>query len=758
MTAKPKILIVDDEPRMCDSIKLLLGSRNYEIHTANSGHEAIECFMHHPFDLVLLDLVMPGMDGYQFMGEIHRRNPDALIIILTGHASIKSAVEVLKRGAYDYLRKPFEHEDLIKAVKNALDHKKTGAALKDSEIRYKLATDAGQVGVWDFNVKTGEIYLDNSLKIMFGDTGFDTVNTFEEWLTHVYPDDRDRLIYEFIEYYKGLTPGFETTVRMLHKGNHILWFLLRCTTVRDRKGVPSRLVGTATNVTKQVIAEEALRESEMRFREMADLLPTIICETDMNMRLTYINKAGLHTFGYTQQDIAEGVNITDLIHPADIEKGFQPDHGPSAGKKMGGAECRMIDRNGSELILLISATRIEKDNKVSGIRISITDFTEQRMLQTRLQQARKMEAIASLSGGIAHEFNNSLMGIIGNIELLEMLFPRNKEVHESVEKIMVSTDRMAKLTNQLLAYGRGGKYWPEKKTIKEVVNSTLASILRGMKSSVRIETDLIAGESVVEIDLVQMQMVISAVVANAVEAIEASGRIRIIAENEEFDTLRVKKYPGHGTGEYVCIAIEDDGKGMDGETIDKVFEPFFSTKFQGRGLTMAAVYGIIKNHNGWIGVESEEGEGTRVSIHLPVAGEGIKDKMPEKARLINGSGTILHIDDDEMILATNGPVLKKLGYRVLAARTGQEAISVVNSDVDIDVALLNISLPDIRGDQLYPILKKARPDLKVILCSGYGMDAPIKEVLAAGAQDYIHKPYTFAALSVKLKQVMKGGR
>jgi len=754
MTAKPHILIVDDEPRMCDSIKLLLGSRDYEIRTANNGREAIDCFLRHPFDLILLDLVMPEMDGYQVMNEIHRRNPDTLIVILTGHASIKSAVEALKRGAYDYLRKPFEHEDLLKTVKNALDHKQTGAALKDSEIRYKRATEAGQVGVWDFNVKSGELYLDSSLKSMFGYTEFDTADTIEEWLTYLNPEDADRLIHEFIEYHEGQTPEFETTVRMLAKDNRIMRFLLRCTTVRDSGGAPFRLVGTATNVTKQLGAEEALRESEMRFREMADLLPTIICETDMTMRLTYINKAGIDTFGYTQEAIREGVNVTDLIHPADIEKGLQADSRPAAGGTKGGAECRMIDKNGSEMILLISATRIKKEGKTAGIRISMTDFTEQRMLQTQLQQARKMEAIASLSGGIAHEFNNSLMGIVGNIELLEMTFPESEEVRESVEKIMASTDRMAQLTNQLLAYGRGGKYWPEKKTVKEIVNSALASILRATKSSVRIETDLIAGDTVVETDLVQMQMVISAVVANAAEAIETSGRIRIIAENEVFDAARVRGYPGHGLGDYVCLVIEDDGKGMDRETVEKVFEPFFSTKFQGRGLTMAAVYGIIKNHNGWIGVASEKGEGTRVSIHLPVAERTAADRTPIKVKPVSGSGTILNIDDDEMILATNKPVLKKLGYRVLEARTGEEAISIVNSDQHIDVALLNISLPDIRGDQLYPILKKARPDLKVILSSGYGMDAPIKEVLAAGAQGYIHKPYTFAALSVKLKQVL----
>ncbi len=490
MSYTPHILIVDDEPRICDSIKSLLAEENYNIFTATNGYDALAFIKNSRFDLVLLDLIMPEMDGHQIMAEIHRHYPELLIIILTGHASIKSAVNALKKGAYDYLRKPFEIEDLLKTIQNALDYKKTGTALIESEIR---------------------------------------------------------------------------------------------------------------------------------FREMADLLPTIICETDVRMRITYINKAGIETFGYSQEEIEQGIKITDLLHPEDVEKVTRLLNQRLKNENTGVAECRILNKDSMEFIFLINPTRIIKDEKPNGLRISCTDFTEHRRLYTRLQQALKIEAVASLSGGIAHEFNNALMGINGNIELLEMLLPVDKGAHRHMDQIMSATSRMAGLTSQLLAYAREGKYRPQKIFITDIITSTLTSLQQSVDSSICIETDLTVGAATaITADLAQMQMMLSAVMTNAVEAVKGAGTVKITAVDEVLDDTHAKKYPGHKNGAHVILTIRDNGQGMDKETRDKVFEPFFTTKFQGRGLSMAAVYGIVKSQNGWIDIESEPNKGTYVTICLPV--------------------------------------------------------------------------------------------------------------------------------------------
>ena len=259
----------------------------------------------------------------------------------------------------------------------------------------------------------------------------------------------------------------------------------------------------------------------------------------------------------------------------------------------------------------------------------------------------------------------------------------------------------------------------------------------------------------VEIDLVQMQMVLSAVVVNSSEAMEGKGRICIACENKALTNETVENYPELKPGDYACLTVTDDGMGMDEEIRNRMFEPFFTTKFQGRGLGMAAVYGIVKNHDGWISVVSEKGQGTTVEIYLPGIKYFVEKDTEPKPRQIKGKGTILVIEDEEPVMKVSRVILEKLGYRVIEARTGQEAINRVKKfDEDIDLAMLDILLPDMTGNAVYPFLMEARPNLKVIVFSGYSIDGPAKEILDAGAQGYIQKPFAIAELSEKLKTVL----
>ncbi|KKK82593.1 hypothetical protein LCGC14_2801830, partial [marine sediment metagenome] len=244
------------------------------------------------------------------------------------------------------------------------------------------------------------------------------------------------------------------------------------------------------------------------------------------------------------------------------------------------------------------------------------------------------------------------------------------------------------------------------------------------------------------------------------EAIEGDGRIRVITSNEEIDAEFAKSQPELNPGRYVCLTVEDDGKGMDEEALNKIFDPFYTTKFIGRGLGMAAVYGIIRNHNGSISVESDLGKGTVVRIYFPAfedKEEELSEKPSEEARVISGTGTILVIEDEETVMNVIRSVLARLGYRMLEAKTGKEAIEISKTfDGDIDLALLDIKLPDIWGDKVYSQIMEARPNLKVIVCSGYSIDGPAQTILDDGAQGFIQKPFTVATLSEKLKRVLEG--
>jgi len=381
---------------------------------------------------------------------------------------------------------------------------------------------------------------------------------------------------------------------------------------------------------------------------------------------------------------------------------------------------------------------------------------EKAKLEIRLRQAQKMEAIATLAGGIAHQFNNALYGITGNIDLLEMAVPDAAQIKEYVNPMKDSAQRMANLTNQLLAYARGGKYRSTTIAINQFLSDTLPILSHIIGAGIRVETDLCADMLHVEADLTQIQMVLSAILINASEAIEAQGCIQITTGLLMADTEFVKHHPGLKPGPYVCLTIADNGKGMDQEIKSKIFEPFFTTKFPGRGLGMASAYGIVKNHDGWISVASELDVGTQIQIYLPIIDVPIKSEQTPKIEPRKGTGTILLIEDEEIIVNVVQAMLKRLGYHVLVARNGTEAVDIIKTfDKDIDLALLDIKLPDMNGSEVYSVIKDIRPDSKVIVCSGYSIDGPAQEILNAGAHDFIKKPFSFEILSKKLSDALK---
>jgi PAS domain S-box-containing protein len=380
------------------------------------------------------------------------------------------------------------------------------------------------------------------------------------------------------------------------------------------------LIKENKTITERNRAEDGLRESERRFRETTDLLPTIICETGLDMRLTYMNRAGLNSLGYSQTDIELGMKLVDLIHPEDKAKLAQRTDKILQGRELVATEYGMVRKDGSGIAVFVNLAPIRKEGSIVGMRASIADINELKNLQARLLEAQKMEAIATLAGGIAHEFNNALGAVIPNANILRMRFPDNEEITKYVQPIHSSAKRMAHLTSQLLAYARGGKYFPQHISLSSFVRDTLPLIKHTLDPDIQVETDLSEHVCDVEVDLTQMQMVLLAVLANAAESMERAGYIRISTRTMEVDEEQAIDHAGLQPGPYACLTIEDDGRGMAEETRARVFEPFFSTKYVGRGLGMAAVYGIVKNHGGLVLVDSALEKGTVIRIFMPCSG------------------------------------------------------------------------------------------------------------------------------------------
>jgi signal transduction histidine kinase len=298
---------------------------------------------------------------------------------------------------------------------------------------------------------------------------------------------------------------------------------------------------------------------------------------------------------------------------------------------------RIIDKAGEKLLVELTTVRITREGRPAGL-CFVRDITRQKKLEAQLQHAQKMEAIATLAGGIAHQFNNALSPITANIEFLEMDFADNGAITNFTNPMRDSAHRMKQLTNQLLAYAKGGKYQAENISMSNFVRKTLPLIRHILHPAVDVDTDLPHGLSSIKVDLTQMQMILTAVLQNASEAIEGKGLIKISSRNKKIKKTDTYNHPGIISGLYVGLTIEDDGKGMDEETKNRVFEPFFTTKFQGRGLSMAAAYGIVKNHDGWISVDSELGKGTIVRIYLPAIDVRVKKAEKPGIETIRDAG------------------------------------------------------------------------------------------------------------------------
>ena len=527
------------------------------------------------------------------------------------------------------------------------------------------------------------------------------------------------------------------------------------TPVLDETGNVTGILGIFWDITEQQRNREALKESEEKFRTLFDTSPHAIALTEMKTgKLIDVNDKLCKISKYTRDELIDRTTTQLGFYSEDDRNRFVNELTNSG--KVHDLEMEFEIKDGSIINTRMFATSMQIKGEVF-ILTEFYDITEQKGLEAKLQQTQKMEAIGTLAGGIAHEFNNTLLGIMGNIELLKMNFSKDEGIDKHLESMKSAGHRMSRLTDQLLAYAEGGKYQPKDLKLDDFVIETLPILQHDLSPTVRVETHFQKDIWYINADNAQMQMVLSAILANSNDAIEDEGLIRLTAENKDLDEDFTKQHSGLKPGLYVSLTIEDDGKGMDEETRSGIFEPFFTTKFQGRGMGMAAVYGIVRNHDGWISVDSELGRGTKVQIYLPAFEIKVEEPKKAKVEVATGSGTILMIEDEDVVIEVTQAMLEMLGYRVMVAKTGKDAIHIAETfDGQIDLALLDIKLPDIDGRNLYPLIMKARSNLKVIVFSGYSIDGPAREILDAGAQEFIQKPFSIATLSEKLKEVFEG--
>jgi len=386
-------------------------------------------------------------------------------------------------------------------------------------------------------------------------------------------------------------------------------------------------------------------ESKNNFGELLNIYPQPVAVSDMKMaRFINVNDKFCELTQYTREEIL-GATIAELgFYTEPDRKRFI--HELNISGEINGFEKDFKLKDNSFVNTIMFASLIA-DGTERYVLNTFCDVTQRIQLEDQAQQEGKNEAIATLAGGLAHEFNNALAVISGNIELLRIELSDSEGVKKYGEAMIASVQRMSKITGQFLAYSQGGKYQEKTISLSEFLKETLPVLNHAVDPSISIDTDLQEDIPVLKADCVQIQMVLSDILINASEAMENGGQIRISTREEKIDEAFAGANPDLKPGRYVRLTIEDDGKGMAEETRKRIFEPFFTTKFHGRGLGMAAAYGIVKNHGGGIYVDSNPGKGTRVQILLPAIDEYTKElKKPIDEKATSG-GTILVIEDNE---------------------------------------------------------------------------------------------------------------
>jgi signal transduction histidine kinase len=381
--------------------------------------------------------------------------------------------------------------------------------------------------------------------------------------------------------------------------------------------------------------------------------------------------------------------------------------------------------------------------------------TEKKRLESQLQQAQKMEAIGNLAGGIAHDFNNILMGMQGNASLMLLNMETEHPFFEKVKGIERYVESGAALTKQLLGFARGGKYEVKTTDLNDLITKT-ALMFGRTKKEININVDGLQPVRNVEVDQSQIEQVLLNLFVNAWHAMPGGGDLYLKTEDIDIDENFIKPYRIE-PGAYACVTVSDTGLGMDRATQQRIFEPFFTTKKMGRGtgLGLASAYGIIKNHGGFIEVESEAGRGAAFHIYLPASDKEVLEEVDALEEVLKGDETIMLVDDELMIIEVGQEILNALGYEVLPAMSGQEAIDIYASKKQsIDMVILDMIMPGMSGGEAYDQLKKINPEVQVLLCSGYSLSGQATEILERGCDGFIQKPFKLRELSIKIREIL----
>jgi PAS domain S-box-containing protein len=564
------------------------------------------------------------------------------------------------------------------------------------------------------------------------------------------PEDDLQRMKEHITQLSPQNPVASIEHRVYARNGAIRWTQWSDRVIPDREGNIAEIQSVGRDITEQKRIQEEYQIKDNAIK--SSITPIII--TDLDSKLTYANDAFLDLWGFETIDDVIGTQVCDYLLDSSATDRAIEHLGKDEGW-VGELVARKKDGTTFDAQVTTSVVRGHNNTPIA-LMASFVDMTEKKQSDEAIRQLQKMEAIGTLAGGIAHDFNNILMGIQGHNTLMLLDVDTTHPFYDHLKRQETIVASGARLSRQLLGFARGGKYEVALVDLNDIIIKSLEMFGR-TKKEISIEYDLHPDIWKVEADQGQIEQVLLNLFVNAWQAMPGGGQINVETGNEvlsgDFQTsLRVKH------GKYVRISVTDTGIGMDEETRQRIFEPFFTTKERahGTGLGLASVYGIVKNHGGFITVESEKGKGSTFTIYLPaLLGELKRDNEDKEQKIARGTETVLIIDDEEMILDIGVTLLEELGYTVLKASDGREALALFEENREkIDLVILDMIMPGMGGREVFERLKDIKRDVKVLLSSGYSNNGEASELMNKGCDGFIQKPFSIANFSGIIREIL----
>ena len=633
-------------------------------------------------------------------------------------------------------------------------------ALRESERRYRLVIENVPNVAWITCQNGRNVFISSNVEQVYGYTSNEILSKGSElWFGRIHTDDRAHVQEAFRSLFDHEIQ-FNVEYRIQRKDGQWIWVHDRANIVEEKAG-EYLAYGLFSDITDRKRTEEALRESEERLRAILEANPDPVVMYDTEGHPQYLNPSFTKVFGWTIDDL-RGQRIPFVpnnqkeITAAKIKEVY------SLGK-ISRIETQRLTKQGDTIDVILSAAGIKgPKGKIVGLVVNMTDITEKKKIENQLQRSQKMESLGLLAGGVAHDLNNVLSGIVSYPELLLLDLPKNSKLRKPIETIHESGHRAVAIVQDLLTVARGVATTKQPLNLNDLVGDYLNSPefkeLEHFHSAVTVKTNLYSDLFNISGSHVHIRKVVMNLVSNASEAIEGSGTVTISTINHYVDRP-LRGYDDVNIGEYAILSVSDDGPGISTDDLERIFEPFYTKKVMGRsgtGLGLAVVWNVIQEHKGYINVTSDE-NGTTFDLYFPITrGETSGKDLSVPFKDLKGNGeTILVIDDVESQRDISCKMLDTLAYKTQAVSNGEEAVEYLKENT-VDLILLDMIMePGINGRETFERIIKIHPKQKAIVVSGFAETDEVKKTQKLGAGKFVKKPLTLESIGLALKEEME---